>query len=278
MLEEIMLRSIKDLHGCTVSAIDGDIGTVDQVYFDDGAWAVRYLVVKTGHWLRERSVLISPYSIKHTDPGSNVVHLNLTQQTVRDSPGVDTHRPVSRQNEVECLRHYNYPAYWGGPNLWGMGPYPRFDPAEVGSDLAPVPPQSEPQAIRSPDDVHLRSTGEVMGYRLDAVDGGFGHVYGFIYDDEAWAIRYLCIDTRSFWHGGKEILLAAHWIARVDWLAQTVTTELTRDSIRRSPVYDDSVPIHRSYEVALHEFYGKQGYWSEAGPTSLSTYVQSTVT
>ncbi|WP_407947549.1 hypothetical protein [Paraburkholderia polaris] len=29
-----MLRSIKDLHGCTVSAIDGDIGTVDQVYFD----------------------------------------------------------------------------------------------------------------------------------------------------------------------------------------------------------------------------------------------------
>ena len=273
-----MLRSIKDLHGCTVSAIDGDIGTVDQVYFDDEAWAVRYLVVKTGHWLNERRVLISPYSIKHTDPGSNVVHLNLTQRAVRDSPGIDTHKPVSRQNEVECLRHYNYPAYWGGPNLWGMGPYPRFDPADVVPDLAPVPPQSEPQAVRSPDDVHLRSTGEVMGYRLDAVDGGIGHVSGFIYDDEAWAIRYLCIDTRRLWQGGKEILLAAHWIARVDWLAQTVTTELTRDSIRRSPVYDDSVPIHRSYEVALHEFYGKQGYWSEAGPASLSEYVQSTAT
>jgi len=273
-----MLRSIKGLHGCTVNAIDGDIGKVDQVYFDDEMWAVRYLVVETGRWLNERRVLISPYSIRHTGPGSNVVHLNLTQQAVRDSPGVDTHRPVSRQNEVECLRYYNYPTYWGGPNIWGMGAYPKFDPTNASTDLAPLPLLNEPQAVRSPDDVHLRSTDEVSGYRMDAVDGAIGHVSGFIYDDEAWAIRYLCIDTRSLWHGGKEILLAAHWIEGVDWLAKTVTTRLTQDSIRLSPVYDNAIPIHRSYEVALHEFYGKQGYWSEAGPASLSEYVQSTAT
>lgn len=54
-----MLRSIKDPHGCTVSAFDGDIGAVDQVYFDDHAWGVRYLVVETGNWLNDRRVLIS---------------------------------------------------------------------------------------------------------------------------------------------------------------------------------------------------------------------------
>lgn len=273
-----MLCSIKDLRGSTVSAIDGDIGSIDQFYFDDEAWGVRYLVVETGHWLNKRHVLISPYSIKHMGPGSNVVHLNLTQQAVRDSPRIDTHRPVSRQNEFECLRHYDYPTYWGGPNLWGISAYPRFDPTDAAACHAPLPPPNELQAVRSPDDAHLRSTDEVTGYRLDAVDGAIGHVSGFIYDDDTWAIRYLCIDTSSLWHGGKEVLLPAHWIDGVDWLAKTVTTKLTQDAVRRSPAYDDSLPIHRDYEVALHEFYSEQGHLSQAGSATLSECARSTAT
>jgi PRC-barrel domain len=273
-----MLRSIKDLHGCTVSASDGDIGTVNQVYFDDEVWGVRYLVVETGNWLNDRQVLISPYSVKHTDPGSDVVHVNLTRQQVRDSPNIDTHKPVSRQHEIEYLRHYSYPMYWGGPRLWGMGAYPAFDPTDNATGLAPPPPtRAGLEANLSPVDVHLRSTDEVKGYHLETLDGSIGHVSGFIYDDEAWAIRYLCIDTRNWWPGGKEVLVATHWIDQVDWFASTVSTTLTRDAIQRSPEYDDSIPIHRSYEVALHEFYGKQGYWSEAGPASLDEYVQGPI-
>ena len=30
-----MLRNAKDLHGLAIRATDGDIGTVDQVYFED---------------------------------------------------------------------------------------------------------------------------------------------------------------------------------------------------------------------------------------------------
>ena len=40
----------------------------------------------------------------------------------------------------------------------------------------------------------------------------------------------------------------------------------THDTILRSPAYDDSIPVHRSYEVALHEFYDREGYWSEPEP------------
>jgi hypothetical protein len=75
-----------------------------------------------------------------------------------------------------------------------MGAYPTFDPA----------------------DVHLRSTDEVKGYHLETLDGSIGHVSGFIYDNEAWAIRYLCIDTHNRWPGGKEVLVATHWIERID--------------------------------------------------------------
>jgi hypothetical protein len=39
-----MLTNAKYLKGLVVSAKDGEIGTVDNLYFDDGTWAVRYLL------------------------------------------------------------------------------------------------------------------------------------------------------------------------------------------------------------------------------------------
>lgn len=36
-----MLRTVKRLHRCKVHALDGEIGTVEQVYFDDEAWGIR---------------------------------------------------------------------------------------------------------------------------------------------------------------------------------------------------------------------------------------------
>jgi len=74
-------------------------------------------------------------------------------------------------------------------------------------------------------------------------------------------IRYLAIDTSSWWSTGKEVLIATHWLDQVDWPTETVSTTLARDAIRRSPPYDDAQLVHRSYEIELHEFYGKHGYW-----------------
>jgi uncharacterized protein YrrD len=263
-VEDVMLRSISKLHGDTVRAKDGDIGHIHQAYFDDDNWCIRYLVVETGNWLHDRQVLISPYSVKQVDTESHMLDVRLTQQQVKDSPNLDTHKPVSRQHEIEYLRYYNYPTYWGGPNLWGMGAYPAFDPDGLSQDLEagnPIPTRAA--QADAPADTHLRSTREVEGYRLEATNGRIGHVSDFIFDDEAWVIRYLAIDTRKWWSTGKEVLIATHWIDQVDWSAETVSTTLTRDAIRQSPEYDDAQPVDRSYEIELHKFYGKDGYWSD---------------
>jgi len=261
-----MLRSIQDLHGSTVSALDGDIGSVIQAYFDDESWGVRYLVVDTGDWLNDRQVLVSPYSVEHTDPGSDIVHVSLSRQQVSDSPILDTHKPVSRQHEIEYLHYYSYPTYWGGPNLWGMGAYPAYDPTGVAPDALPdeQPDPTLPANDTQPD-VHLRSTNEVKGYHLKTADGSIGHVSDFIYDDTDWAIRYLVVETRNWWPGGKAVLIATRWIDGVDWFDSTVSTALMRDVIRKSPAYDDSMPVGRRYEVDLHRFYDRQGYWPDAG-------------
>jgi hypothetical protein len=50
-----MLRNMADLAGCAIGATDGTIGHVEDFYFADNAWVIRYLVVKTGAWLSTHS-------------------------------------------------------------------------------------------------------------------------------------------------------------------------------------------------------------------------------
>ena len=58
-----MLRNADHLKGFAIRATDGGLGTVDQFYFDDETWAIRYLTVETAGWLGGRQVLISPISV-----------------------------------------------------------------------------------------------------------------------------------------------------------------------------------------------------------------------
>ena len=58
-----MLRSLLDLRNYRIQAIDGHIGGVHDLLFDDQRWTVRYLVVDLGSWLPGRKVLISPNPI-----------------------------------------------------------------------------------------------------------------------------------------------------------------------------------------------------------------------
>ena len=53
-----MLRNINKLIGFTISANDGELGKVNEFFFDDLNWSIRYLIVETGNWLSERKVLI----------------------------------------------------------------------------------------------------------------------------------------------------------------------------------------------------------------------------
>jgi hypothetical protein len=56
-----MLRNSKDLAGCATGATDGTGGEVKDLYFDDEAWVIRYLVISTGAWLANRKIPISQH-------------------------------------------------------------------------------------------------------------------------------------------------------------------------------------------------------------------------
>lgn len=250
-----MLVNAAHLKGFEIQATDGKIGTVDQFYFDDETWAIRYLTVETDGWLG-RQVLISPLSIVQTDWQAKRVDVALTKKQVENSPNIDTHQPVSRQHEAAYFGYYGYPYYWGGPNMWGPASYPSGLPVPKAVFTEVHAREIQKESANS----HLRSNQAVTGYHIEAADGEIGHVEGFIMDDQTWAIRYLEVATRNWWPG-KKVLVAPAWIKRVSWEESKVYVGLSRETIRTGPEFVESVPITREYEDRLYLHYGQAPYW-----------------
>ncbi len=252
-----MLRSMKDLEGYVIGASDGLVGHVKDFYFDDSAWIVRYFVVDTGGWLSNRKVLVSPFAVGEPDDAEKVLPVSLTREKVKNSPDIDTDKPVSRQHERNYLEYYGYPLYWGAVGFWGGGVYPGSMPLSVGGD-----PAQASAADQSDADSHLRSWRVVSGYSVHASDGDIGHVEGMLVDDETWAIRYLIVNTSNWWLGHK-LLVAVQWIDNVHWFDAKVSVDVTRQAIKDAPPYIHTAPLDRQQELRLYEHYGRQGYWTD---------------
>ena len=161
-----MLLSLKDLKDYKVMAVDGEAGSVVDFFFEDENWTVSDIIVDTGKFLSGRKVLISPEKFGKPDGKNQHFPANVTKSTVKDSAGISTKLPISKQREQE---------------------------------KEGIPPASH-------DNPHLQSTEEVLGYTIQATDGEIGHVEDFILDDETWKIRYLVVDTRKWLMGGKVLI------------------------------------------------------------------------
>lgn len=263
-----MLQNAKALEHYDLIARDGSIGNITDLYFDDQSWSVRYFVVDTGKWLPGRKVLLSPAAVIALDGAARAILVELTQDQVRNSPGIDMAEPVSRQQEKALHEHYGWPPYWGA-GVPGLGGYPT--PLSVGA-IAPVAPPRTTEPLTTPasrrasehdqGDPHLRSTREARGYGIAAADGKIGHLEDFLIHGQSWRIHYIVVDTRN-WLPGRKVVVATAWISRLSWNEQAVFVDLTRNAIKQGPEYDHTRELSREYVDRLHEYYQKphDGAW-----------------
>lgn len=264
-----MLRQTKDLQDLVIDATDGALGDVKDLYFDDDDWVIRYLVVEAGSWLSSRKVLISPIAAGTPDWSAKLLPVSLTREQVKNSPVIDSDKPVSRQQEMDYMGYYGYPYYWGGAGLWGEGASPGmlmsgYSNLGVGqsfgqSEVAEAHEQADATAHQD-DDPHLRSCKAVKGYHIHASDGDIGHLQGLIVDVETWAIRYIIVDTSNWWLG-HQVLIPPQWIQGVSWADDKVSISLTRQAVKDAPHYDAAADLDRNQESRIYEHYGRPGYW-----------------
>ena len=251
-----MKRSINSLIGFNIGATDGEIGKVTEFYFDDLTWTVRYLVVETGNWLNERKVLLSPQALLTPDWENEVFTTNLTKEKIKNSPNIDTEKPVSRQHEKEMYEHYSWAGYWRG-GMWGGG----MGIPEMVTDT-PLPSAEKVKRENSTDDKdtgadsHLRSTHIVTDYKIQAVDGKIGDVEDFIVDDNSWNLDYLVVDT-GHWFPGKKVLISPKLVKKIDWDNSEVMLKLSETDVKNSPEYVPGEAVSDSYATNLQNYYGK---------------------
>ncbi len=255
-----MLRDIKELEGYTIQATDGDLGRVHEFYFDEASGTIRYLVVDTGGWLTGRQVLIGTEALGQPNHEDDRFPVNLTKAQIENSPPIDSDRPVSRQMEVHLRDYFGWQPYW--QTSLSPAPWPTMGNVIPTSTEETVAQQNTARTTTdgvTPDeyDPYLRSSREVVGYDIEALDGNIGHVETFLVDDGNWRIRYLIVDTRN-WLPGKKVLVAPEWMDRINWNDKKVHVSLTQDVIKNSPEYDKSMTLSPSYEEELFDHYNRE--------------------
>lgn len=249
-----MLRNASEIRGCAIAASDGRLGTVCDFLFDDASWLVRWVVVDTGKWLSGRKVLFPPSALGHFDPKDREFAVRLTRQQVRDSPDIDTERPVSRQFESHIYDYYGWSPYWGtGFYMGGYG----YAPSAMAMSATLEASQRAQDATGTrghDDDPHLRSIAAVTGYHIQATDGEIGHVEDFLVEDADWSIHYLVVDTKNWWPA-KKVLISPRSAREIDWTDKLVNLDVDRQMVKDSPAYDPSTTVDRAYEKHFHSYY-----------------------
>ena len=245
-----MLWHASEINGYAIAASDGEIGTVSDFLFDDANWRVRWLVVDTGDWLSGRKVLLPPSALGRLDAKEQEFSVTLTKQQIKDSPEIDTDRPVSRQMETRVYDYYGWSPYWGAG--FYMGGYGYMPGSGAASPYLGERRRDEKiaEAQASRDDVHLRSVEAVTGYHIHASDGEIGHVEDFLIEDADWSVRYLVVDTKNWWPG-KKVLVSSRSTGEIDWTDRLVNLGVDRQRAKDSPAYNATMTIDRTYDEKL---------------------------
>jgi hypothetical protein len=99
------------------------------------------------------------------------------------------------------------------------------------------------------------STENLIGFKVEAIDGGIGKI------DEASTdvgASYIVVDTGP-WIFGKKVMLPAGVINRVDRDEEIAFVNRTKDQIKNAPEFDPDAYSAESYRGKLGSYYSEGG-------------------
>ena len=209
-----MQWALSEISGYSVHARDGSLGIVQDLYFDDVDWRVRYLAVSGGVRAGPGKFLLAPEVISSTDREFGLISVFLRTAAVHESPAVTTAGNIPRQEEARLREYYGWPDYWPAPSSSEQGAYT--------------------QAAGSP---RLLSVEEVLGYRVLAGREDIGPLLDLIIDDHTWKIHCLVVDA-SHWLPTGRVWVQTDCINQVRGAKQEIALTIPRDKVMHGPQPD----------------------------------------
>ncbi len=252
-----MLRRIEAMRGHPVQATDGEIGEVEDFYFDDIDWRIRYLVVSTRKWFG-KDVLVAPDAFESVDWESGQIHVSLTKEQVKSAPPVSDKRPISRKLEATYRGFFGWPMYWVpygiDDTVVNTGQLPPNTGLPVLGQVETGPKSDSEDVSRSDvEEYHLWSMKDLEEFEIQALDGPIGHVEDFFIEDTDMEVRYIVVDTRK-WLPGKDIPIHRDLVQGLEWENDVVAVKLTRHQIEHAPEYEGGLPSSE-YQRQLQDYF-----------------------
>ena len=96
---------------------------------------------------------------------------------------------------------------------------------------------------------------DIVGYKVEAIDGDIGKVDDATYDMGA---SYLVVDTGP-WIFGKKVMIPAGVVRGIDEMEKLVFVNRAKDEIKKAPEFDESLYNDDAYRSELGTYYGPGG-------------------
>ena len=218
-----------------IDAIDGEMGKIKDLYFDDKKWAIRYAVIDTRKWLIGRKVLLSPTSFVNLNRESKNLEVEYDKEAVRKSPEIPDEEAISKDVENSIVGYYGWNRYWTGNMLWG----PQDNPLDsIQHDELLEEQTRYNQQLEEQQEYDLRSENETMDYKVHASNGKLGKIVDMIYEDDYWKIRYIVVESSEDYVNKSYFVFDTEIIETVDWFEEDIYIKETVETANTTKKYE----------------------------------------
>ena len=250
-----MLWNATAIKGYVIDAADGEIGTVADLLFEDGSWAIRWLIVETGTWLSAAKVLLPAAVLGEPHAEPEHVHVRLTRQQVRDAPAFDPDTQLTREIEATHARYYAISPYWDDDLMQGFYARQAADSDATKGATTVMDRRDARNFDRAPGPPHIHSVMATQGLTVEGTDDAIGHVEDLLVDTGGWTARYITVHTGVWWPGEKVLIspLSVEWI---DWIRRDIQLDISRQQVLDSPPYKPEMTVDGAYDESFLTYYG----------------------
>ena len=102
---------------------------------------------------------------------------------------------------------------------------------------------------------------DVVGYRVESVDGHVGEVDEATFDDGS---SCLIVDT-GFWIFGKRRMVPGGYVDRVDEATRTIYLSCSKEAVQRAPDYEPALHNDEAHRAAVTDAFAPSRYQGMTG-------------
>lgn len=236
-----MLITVQQILQQPVYGAHEALGDLVDLLLDSYTWNVRFGVVEVGAWLASRPVLIDAPRLAQAqwNETEHALRLPLSRSEIRACPPLESLTGARPPREAGLVEHFVWGSHWRE--------HLTSQPAPVGVDAVPTPASPAEQRERD-----LYAARQLIGYRLEAVDGEVGALQDFLLDLDHWVVRYFIVELDTFL-GGRRRLISPGAAEAIHPSDRLLRVHFSAAEIEAAPEYDPRHPLDPHAETSFPE-------------------------